>query len=315
MAKNFTQNPAAGALTGAEILAMIQGGVDVKVLLSAILALAWDRDEHLGTQAIATIDGLQTALNLKAADADVVHDTGNETVAGVKTFSSSPVVPDASWAIATTSGLQTALDAIPSDANVVHKTGAETIAGVKTFSSSPVVPDGSWTIAKSTGLQTALDAKAADSTVVKLTGNQTIAGTKTFSSGPIVPDASFAIAKTSGLQSALDAKTPITATVNTVAASGTTQTLPDVTSALVHRITLTANCTFTFPTAAAGKRFTLVLVQDGTGSRLATWPASAKWPAATAPTLTVAAGSVDQFEFLCSDGSTWAGVVDGLDIR
>lgn len=35
----------------------------------------------------------QTALDLKANDADVVHDTGDETVAGVKTFSSSPLVP------------------------------------------------------------------------------------------------------------------------------------------------------------------------------------------------------------------------------
>ncbi len=35
----------------------------------------------------------QTALNLKANDADVVHDTGTETIAGVKTFSSSPIVP------------------------------------------------------------------------------------------------------------------------------------------------------------------------------------------------------------------------------
>lgn len=35
----------------------------------------------------------QTALDAKANDADVVHDTGNETVAGIKTFSSSPIVP------------------------------------------------------------------------------------------------------------------------------------------------------------------------------------------------------------------------------
>lgn len=39
-----------------------------------------------------------TALAGKAADTAVVHNTGAETVAGVKTFSSSPVVPDASFA-------------------------------------------------------------------------------------------------------------------------------------------------------------------------------------------------------------------------
>lgn len=35
----------------------------------------------------------QTALDLKADDSAVVHDTGDETIAGIKTFSSSPVVP------------------------------------------------------------------------------------------------------------------------------------------------------------------------------------------------------------------------------
>lgn len=36
---------------------------------------------------------LQTQIDSKANDADVVHDTGNETVAGIKTFSSFPVTP------------------------------------------------------------------------------------------------------------------------------------------------------------------------------------------------------------------------------
>jgi hypothetical protein len=33
------------------------------------------------------------AIGLKADDSAVVHNTGNENVAGIKTFSSSPVVP------------------------------------------------------------------------------------------------------------------------------------------------------------------------------------------------------------------------------
>jgi lysophospholipase L1-like esterase len=43
----------------------------------------------------ATVDDALTQLNTaKAADNSVVHSTGNETVAGVKTFSSSPIVPN-----------------------------------------------------------------------------------------------------------------------------------------------------------------------------------------------------------------------------
>lgn len=44
------------------------------------------------------------------ASTTVVKTTGNQTVAGVKTFSSAPVVPDGSFSIEKTSGLQTALD-------------------------------------------------------------------------------------------------------------------------------------------------------------------------------------------------------------
>lgn len=99
--------------------------------------------------------------------------------------------------------------------------------------------------------------------------------------------------------------------VNTVAASGAAQTLPDVTTATIHYVTLTAACTFTFPTAAAGKSFTLVLIQDATGSRTATWPASVKWAGGTAPTLTTTAAKRDVLSFMCADGSTWVGFTAG----
>lgn len=52
-----------------------------------------------------------STLAAKADDAAVVHRTSDETIAGIKTFSSAPVVPDASFTIAKTSGLQTTLDA------------------------------------------------------------------------------------------------------------------------------------------------------------------------------------------------------------
>lgn len=61
---------------------------------------------------------ITTLIGTKANDADVVKLTGNQTVAGIKTFSSAPVVPDASFTIAKTSGLQTALDAKANSADV-----------------------------------------------------------------------------------------------------------------------------------------------------------------------------------------------------
>lgn len=53
----------------------------------------------------------QAALDLKVDNSAGVHLTGNETIAGVKTFSSAPAVPDSSFTIAKTTGLQAALDA------------------------------------------------------------------------------------------------------------------------------------------------------------------------------------------------------------
>lgn len=69
----------------------------------------------------------QTALNGK------VNNTGDETIAGVKTFSSSPIVPNP-----TTSGQ--AMNKGTADGTYVALTGNQTVAGVKTFSSSPIVP-------------------------------------------------------------------------------------------------------------------------------------------------------------------------------
>lgn len=49
-------------------------------------------------------------IGTKADDNVVVKLTGNQTIAGVKTFSSAPVVPANSFDISDTTGLQTALD-------------------------------------------------------------------------------------------------------------------------------------------------------------------------------------------------------------
>lgn len=82
-----------------------------------------------GELAIATTAGLQAALDAKAADADVVHDSGNETIAGTKTFSSAPAVPDASFAIAKTATLVDRLKGTPLVCKFINGTGWRTLAG------------------------------------------------------------------------------------------------------------------------------------------------------------------------------------------
>lgn len=104
--------------------------------------------------------------------------------------------------------------------------------------------------------------------------------------------------------------------LNTVSDSGSTETL-DLETGNIHDVTLTANCTFTFTGAVAGVgcAFTLILRQDGTGSRTVTWPASVDWDSGAAPTLSTGAGEVDVIVLLTVDGgTTWLGFVSGQDM-
>jgi hypothetical protein len=87
--------------------------------------------------------------------------------------------------------------------------------------------------------------------------------------------------------------------------SGTTQTL-SLTSGTVQTVTMTGNCTFTMPTATAGKSFILICTQDGTGSRTAVFT-SVKFAGGVAPTLTTTATTgVDILTFV-ANGTSWFG--------
>ena len=85
--------------------------------------------------------------------------------------------------------------------------------------------------------------------------------------------------------------------------SGTSQTL-SLTNGTVQTCTLTGNCTFTMPTATAGKSFILIL-STGAGSFTATFT-SVKWPSNTAPTITTTASRWDILTFV-ADGTNWYG--------
>ena len=74
--------------------------------------------------------------------------------------------------------------------------------------------------------------------------------------------------------------------------------------------TLTAStaCTFTMPTAVAGKSFILLLRQAAsTGNGTATFT-GVKWGTAGAPTITATAGRMDILSFV-SDGTNWYGAI------
>lgn len=128
-------------------------------------------------------------------------------------------------------------------------------------------------------------------TVVGTTDTQTLTN-KTLTS-PSISNATFT-----------DGYTEEYFTANT----GTAYTI-DLNNGTVQKLTLTGNCTFTFPTATAGKSFMILLTQDGTGSRTVTWPSvtnRVRWPGSTAPTITATAGRCDKYVFT-ADGTQWLG--------
>ncbi len=146
--------------------------------------------------------------NINAQVKAKVTKTGDETIAGVKTFSVPPISatnPTANNQVANKTYVDTRVNAKANANAVVALTGNQTIAGVKTFSSPVVVPNGTAnthavnlaqlntkanqaTTYTKTEVDTRVNAKANANAVVALTGNQTIAGVKTFSSPVVVPN-------------------------------------------------------------------------------------------------------------------------------
>jgi hypothetical protein len=102
----------------------------------------------------------------------------------------------------------------------------------------------------------------------------------------------------------------VTNYVESVVAIGTVTSSNTIalTNGTVQTATLTAStaCTFTMPTATAGKSFVLLLKQAAsTGNGTATFT-GVKWGTAGAPTITAAAGKMDILTFI-ADGTNWYG--------
>tara|TARA_R110000822_G_scaffold266888_1_gene390592 strand:+ start:3408 stop:4016 length:609 start_codon:yes stop_codon:yes gene_type:complete len=100
--------------------------------------------------------------------------------------------------------------------------------------------------------------------------------------------------------------TDYTESVVAIGTVGASHTLV-LTNGTVQTATLTAStpCTFTMPTATAGKSFILRLTQAASGMTTATFT-GVKWSGGTAPTITATASAVDIISFIAV-GSTWYG--------
>lgn len=141
----------------------------------------------------------------------------------------------------------------------------------------------------------------------------TISASPTANRAVTVPDSDFTMTG-NDLTQTLTNKTltnpTVTSYVESVVAIGTVTSSNTIalTNGTVQTATLTAStaCTFTMPTATAGKSFVLLLKQAAsTGNGTATFT-SVKWGTAGAPTITATAGKMDILTFI-ADGTNWYG--------
>ncbi len=130
----------------------IAGAPDATTSTKGIVQLTGDL---AGTATAPTVPGLAT----KANDTNVVHLTGNETIAGTKTFSSAPTVPDSSFTQAKVTNLTTDLAA--------KETPAGAQAKVDTHSADTTAVHGiadTSLLESTTGSQAKVDTHANDAT-------------------------------------------------------------------------------------------------------------------------------------------------------
>ncbi|EAI0186481.1 hypothetical protein E0013_05820 [Campylobacter coli] len=128
--------------------------------------------QAMNTKITQQINGAKTQLNSKIDNK--VTKTGDETIAGVKTFSSPIIIPNA-----TANNHAANLGQLNGK---VALSGNQTIAGIKTFSVPPVSatnPTANNQVANKSYVDTVGNSKVA------LSGNQTIAGIKTFNAAPV----------------------------------------------------------------------------------------------------------------------------------
>ena len=90
----------------------------------------------------------------------------------------------------------------------------------------------------------------------------------------------------------------------------------DVSASPIASVTLGGNRTLALPDnpVGNGQYISLLVIQDGTGSRTLTWNAAYEFTTDTAPTLTTTASKGDLFTFRYYNGAKWIEVGRNLNL-
>ena len=229
-----------------------------------------------GTVATATTT---PAITISTSITGILSGNGTAISAATTTGSGSVVLATSPTLVTPTLGVASATS--------VNKVTVTTPATGSTLT----LVDGS-TLATSGAFSTTLTSTATTNVTLPTTGTlSTLAGTETLTNKTLT-------------NPTVTNYTESLVSIGTVTSSNTLS----LTNGTVQTATLTAStaCTFTMPTATAGKSFILLLKQAAsTGNGTATFT-SVKWNTGGAPTITATAGKMDILSFV-ADGTNWYG--------
>jgi hypothetical protein len=124
------------------------------------------------------------------------------------------------------------------------------------------------------------------------TGATTAAGARTNLGAYSTTSGAALELRVDDVEALLDAPILAAAETQTFAASFT----PVFTAFETRAVTLTDNVTINAPTVTAGQKIRLILIQDATGNRVATWNSAFKWPSGLTGVLSTTASAIDVLE-------------------
>ena len=264
-----------------------------------------------------------TAISTTVADAkgDILAATADNTVAKLTVGSNGQILTAASGQ---STGLQWAAPAVPTTITVADTTDTTCFVGLFESATGDIGPksDAGATYNAGTGVLTATG--FAGPLTGNVTGNASgTALTVTQAAQTAITSVGTLTGLTMGGALTLADNLVNTATMKdyaeTVYAGGNTSTAQTLalTNGNVQTWTMTGNCTFTMPsgsTLQAGSSLTLILTQDGTGSRTGAFT-SVKFAGGTDPTLTTTATTgIDILTFITFNGGAspvWHGFLAG----